>query len=159
MIQPPLPLTIKHLQARGAEVPTPLLRQGFVPTFVLEFVGEVCFGVVDHADHVVEVGEGGAPIVEDEGFRAAWDVIAEGVGEARSGDGACGEGETDVGSVCCCGLMGVGAGIDVALTLRGTRNALRNLCFGVARYSQWCCKVYWAESSLLRASSTIGIQR
>ena len=159
MIEPLLPLIIKHLQVRAPKVPAPLFGQGFVPAFVFELVGEVCFGVVDHGGHVVEVGEGGAPVSKEEAFRAARDVVAEGVGEARSGDGACGEGETEVGSVRCCCLIGVGAGIDVILTLRATRNALRNLCFGAGRYSEWCCKVCWAESSLLRASSTIGIQR
>ena len=71
MIKPLLLLIVKNLQPRGAEIPAPLLGQGLVPAFVLDFAGELRFGFVDHGDHVVEVGQRLAPVLEDYGFRAA----------------------------------------------------------------------------------------
>lgn len=125
MIEPLFLLIIKDLQARGAEIPAPLLGQGLVPAFVVEFAGELRFGFVDHGDHVVEVGQRAAPVREDEGFRAAWDAVAEGIWKARSGGaGACREGETGLESVRCCCLIGVGAGVHLGPTLQGYWNEI-----------------------------------
>lgn len=88
MIESTLLFIVEDLQARGAEIPSPLPRQRRIPGFVFEFIGELRFRVVNHGDYIVEIGELVAPVSEEEGFCGSWDAVAEGVRKSRPGAGA-----------------------------------------------------------------------